>query len=146
MENCIKKHKVKNKKVKSMMKAPKVLIVEDESIIATDIQYILENSGFHVSDIVSTGEESIERASRMHPDVILMDIKLKGKIDGISAAENIYKQFRIPIVYVSAYGDERTIKKFKSIKCYGFLNKPFDENELKTVIEAALTKNRRLNN
>lgn len=146
MENCIKKHKIKNKKVKSMMRPPKVLIVEDEIIIATDIQYALEKLGFQVSDIVSTGEESIERASRMHPDVILMDIKLKGKIDGISAAEHIYKQFRIPIVYISAYGDERTMKKLQSVKCYGFLNKPFEENELKTVIEAALTKNRRLNN
>jgi len=129
-----------------MIRAPRVLIVEDETIIAMDIQYVLENSGFHVSDIVSTGEESIEKASLMHPDVILMDIKLKGKMDGVNAAKKIYKKFQIPILYVSAYDNDKALKNLQSVKCFGFLNKPFEENELKTAIKAVLAKSRKLNN
>jgi len=129
-----------------MRRAPRVLIVEDETIIAMDIQYVLENSGFHVSDIVSTGEESIEKASLMHPDVILMDIKLKGKMDGVNAAKKIYKKFQIPILYVSAYDNDKALKNLQSVKCFGFLNKPFEENELKTAIKAVLAKSRKLNN
>ena len=72
---------------------PKILIVEDENIIALDIRSMLEDLGYLVSGIVSSGEESIQRASKIKPDLVLMDIKLKGSIDGLKAGEEIYKQF-----------------------------------------------------
>jgi CheY-like chemotaxis protein len=95
-----------------------------------------------ISAIVSSGEESIQKASKMKPDLVLMDIKLKGSIDGVSAGEEIYKQFRIPIVYLTAYSDQATINRIKSGKNGNpstVINKPFDEGELQTVIDNTLS-------
>lgn len=120
---------------------PKILIVEDENIIALDIRSILEDLGYMVSAIVSSGEESIQKASKMKPDLVLMDIKLKGSIDGVSAGEEIYKQFRIPIVYLTAYSDQATIDRINNGKNGNpstVINKPFDEGELQTVIDNTL--------
>jgi CheY-like chemotaxis protein len=121
---------------------PKILIVEDENIIALDIRSMLEDLGYMVSGIVSSGEESIKKASKMKPDLVLMDIKLKGNIDGVSAGEEIYKQFRIPIVYLTAYSDKATINRIyngKNGNPSAVINKPFDEGELQTVIDSTLT-------
>jgi CheY-like chemotaxis protein len=120
---------------------PKILIVEDETIIALDIRSMLEDLGYLVSGIVSSGEESIQRASKMRPDLVLMDIKLKGSIDGLKAGEEIYKQFQIPIVYLTAYSDKATIKRIISRRNGNpsiVINKPFDEGELRTVIRSTL--------
>jgi CheY-like chemotaxis protein len=119
----------------------KILIVEDENIIALDIRFMLEDLGYMVSAIVSSGEESIQKASKMKPDLVLMDIKLKGSIDGVSAGEEIYKQFRIPIVYLTAYSDQATINRINNGKNGNqttVINKPFDEGELQTVIDTTL--------
>lgn len=116
----------------------KILIVEDESIIAMDIQYTLENLGYRVSAVVASGEESIEKASQMRPDLVLMDIKLSGNIDGITAAEEIYDQFQIPVVYLTAYGDEKILEKAKRMKNFGYINKPFEERTLQSAIEQIL--------
>ena len=119
----------------------KILIVEDENIIALDIRSMLEDLGYMVSDIVSSGEESIQKASKTKPDLVLMDIKLKGRIDGVSAGQEIYKQFQIPIVYLTAYSDPATIKRINKGKNGDLsivINKPFDENELQTVIDHTL--------
>lgn len=121
---------------------PKILIVEDENIIALDIRSILEDLGYMVSAIVSSGEESIQKASIMKPDLVLMDIKLKGSIDGVSAGEEIYKQFQIPIVYLTAYSDQATINRINNGKNGNpttVINKPFDEVELQTVIDNTLS-------
>lgn len=121
---------------------PKILIVEDENIIALDIRSILEDLGYRVSAIVSSGEESIQKASIMKPDLVLMDIKLKGSIDGVSAGEEIYKQFQIPIVYLTAYSDQATINRINNGKNGNpttVINKPFDEVELQTVIDNTLS-------
>ena len=121
--------------------APKILIVEDENIIALDIRSMLEDLGYMVSDIASSGEESIQKASKIKPDLVLMDIKLKGSIDGVRAGEEIYKQFQIPIVYLTAYSDQSTIKRInsgKNGKPSTVINKPFDEGELQTVIDDTL--------
>ncbi len=128
------------------VKRPKILIVEDEIIIAMDLQFTLENLGYAFSEIVSSGEESIEKVSRLLPDVVLMDVKLSGLIDGVKAAERIYRRFRIPIIYVSAYSDEQTLKRMNRVKNYGYLNKPFEERELKKVLEKALKDSPRFNN
>lgn len=128
---------------------PKILIVEDENIIALDIRSMLEDLGYLVSDIVSSGEESIKKASRTKPDLILMDIKLKGSLDGVSAGEEIFRQFRIPIVYLTAYSDEATIERInhgtngnQSV----VIHKPFDEGELQSVIDHTLAQRKRLFN
>jgi CheY-like chemotaxis protein len=121
---------------------PKILIVEDENIIALDIRSMLEDLGYMISAIVSSGEESIQKASKMKPDLVLMDIKLKGSIDGVSAGEEIYKQFRIPIVYLTAYSDQATINRINNGKNGNpstVINKPFDEEELQTVIDNTLS-------
>ncbi len=128
---------------------PKILIVEDENIIALDIRSMLEDLGYMVSDIVSSGEESIKKASKTKPDLILMDIKLKGSLDGVSAGEEIFKQFRIPIVYLTAYSDQATIKRIingKNGKQSAVINKPFDEGELQTVIGHTLARRQRIYN
>lgn len=120
---------------------PKILIVEDENIIALDIRAMLEDLGYMVSDIVSSGEESIQKASKMKPDLVLMDIKLKGSLDGVSAGEEIFRQFQIPIVYLTAYSDQATINRINNGKngnSSTVINKPFDEEELQTVINTTL--------
>ena len=125
----------------------KILIVEDENIIALDIRSMLEDLGYMVSDVVSSGEESIKRASKTRPDLILMDIKLKGNLDGVSAGEEIIKQFRIPIVYLTAYSDQNTIKRIsggKNGNHSAVINKPFDEEELQSIIDHTLTKRKRI--
>lgn len=128
---------------------PKILIVEDENIIALDIRSMLEDLGYLVSDIVSSGEESIKRASRTKPDLILMDIKLKGNLDGVSAGEEIFRQFRIPIVYLTAYSDQATVQRIingKNGNPSAVINKPFDEGELQTAIDQTLAQRKRLYN
>jgi CheY-like chemotaxis protein len=122
------------------MEAPKILIVEDEAIIALDIQCTLENLGYRVPAVVSSGEESIKKASEVHPDLILMDIKLSGNIDGISAAKEIYNRFGIPVVYLTAYSDEKILEEITRIMLFGYVNKPFDERILKSTIEHALSR------
>ncbi len=124
------------------MESPKILIVEDENIIALDIRSMLEDLGYMVSAIVSSGEESIQKASIMKPDLVLMDIKLKGSIDGVRAGKEIYKQFQIPIVYLTAYSDPGTMKRINDGKNGNpstVIKKPFDEGELQTVIDDTLT-------
>jgi CheY-like chemotaxis protein len=125
---------------------PRILIVEDENIIALDIRSMLEDLGYMVSAIVSSGEESIQQASKNKPDLVLMDIKLKGSLDGVSAGREIYKQFHIPIVYLTAYSDQATIKRINKGKNGNpstVINKPFDEGELRTVIDYTLTERER---
>jgi CheY-like chemotaxis protein len=119
----------------------RILIVEDENIIALDIRSMLEDLGYMVSAIVSSGEESIQKASHMKPDLVLMDIKLKGRIDGVNAGEEINKQFHIPIVYLTAYSDQATIKRIHNGKkgyASTVIYKPFDEGELQTAINSTL--------
>jgi CheY-like chemotaxis protein len=120
---------------------PKILIVEDENIIALDIRSMLLDLGYTVSAIVSSGEDSIKKASRLRPDLVLMDIKLKGRIDGVSAGEKIYRQFHIPIIYLTAYSDQRTLERINNDRSRNpsvVIHKPFDEGELQTVIDNTL--------
>ena len=124
-------------------KSPNILIVEDENIIAMDIRFMLENLGYKISGVVSSGEDSIKKASNMLPDLILMDIKLKGKIDGVSAANQIYKSLRIPVVYLTAYLDNSTMDRVKKTMHFGFISKPFEEKELQNIIEETLAHNKK---
>lgn len=124
-------------------KSLNILIVEDENIIAMDIRFMLENLGYNISGVVSSGEESIKKAYNMLPDLILMDIKLKGKIDGVSAANQIYESLRIPVVYLTAYSDNTTMDRAKETMHFGFISKPFEAKELQNIIEETLAYNKK---
>lgn len=118
----------------------KILVVEDERIVALDIKHSLESFGYVVPCIASTGEDAIQLAKRHKPDLVLMDIVLKGDIDGIEAATVINSNYRIPVVYLTAYSDERTLQRAKMTEPFGHILKPFDNRELRTNIEIALHK------
>ncbi len=132
------------------MTSARILVVEDENITAEDIGEGLIKMGYEVSAIVSKGEDAIKKAEELLPDLIIMDIRLKGKIDGIEAAEEIRRRFGIPVIYLTAYFDENTVERAKITEPSGylikgdssFLNKPFDESELHTAIELTLYKHK----
>ncbi|MBU7586633.1 MAG: response regulator [Nostoc sp. TH1S01] len=119
-----------------------ILVVEDESIVAKDLQNRLRKFGYTVQAIASSGQEAINKAVEISPDLVLMDIRLKGQMDGIQAAEEIHKYLDIPIIYLTAYADENTLERAKITEPFGYLLKPFKERELKTNIEIALTKHK----
>jgi PAS domain S-box-containing protein len=122
------------------MSKARILIVEDEAIIASVIAGALRKFAYDVIDILNTGESAVTAALQKQPDLILMDIRLQGDMDGISAAERIQEQADIPIIYLTAYADEPTLDRAKRTQPYGYIPKPFQEIELKTTIEMALYK------
>ncbi len=117
-----------------------VLVVEDESIVAKDIQNSLKKLGYAVPAVVNSGEDAIDAAGEHRPNLILMDIMLKGDISGIEAAEQIKNRYRIPVIFLTAYADESTLSKAKVTEPYGYIIKPFKEIDLHTSIEMALYK------
>src|SRR5438552_7126960 len=125
-----------------MNSIPRILVVEDEGIIAQDIKNCLENLGYTVPDVVYTGHEAIEKAASLRPDLILMDIVLKGEIDGIETAAEIRSRYNIPIVYLTAYEDDKTLKRAKLTEPLGYILKPFEERYLRSSIEMALYKHK----
>jgi CheY-like chemotaxis protein len=118
----------------------RILVVEDEAIIAMDIQSILRKIGFSDSEVVFSGEESVQRVASRKPHLVLMDIKLKGNIDGIQAAKQIFYEHNVPVVYITAFGDEKTLKRANGTARFGFITKPFEEGELQSTIKNALHK------
>ncbi len=116
----------------------RILVVEDERIVAKDIENRLRNLGYAVVDITSSGEKAIEKAAELKPDMVLMDIRLKGHMDGIEAAERIRSKLDIPVVYLTAYGSESIIERAKITEPFGYIMKPFEDKELHTVIEIAV--------
>ena len=120
----------------------KVLVVEDEKIVAKDIQYRVRSLGYDVCGIASSGEEAIENADTYRPDLILMDIQLKGGIDGVMAADKIRSFLDVPIIYLTAYNDKKTLDRTKLTNPYGYILKPFEDRDLFTGIEMALNKHR----
>jgi len=121
-------------------KQNKILIVEDEVITAMDIKNILKNFGFDVVGMASTGEDAIYKAKKFQPNLTLMDISLKGDMDGIEAAEEIKSLYNIPIVYMSAFTDTNTFERIKFTNPYGFVNKPVSSDLLFISIETAIYK------
>ena len=119
-----------------------VLVVEDASIIAKDIQDMLRRLGYAVSAVASSGEEAVQKAAETHPDLVLMDIVLKGDMDGVEAAQQIRDRFHIPVVYLTAYADEDTLQRAKITEPFGLILKPFEERELHAAIEMALYKHK----
>ncbi|MGB1102908.1 MAG: response regulator [Crocinitomicaceae bacterium] len=117
-----------------------VLLVEDESIVSKDIQHSLKKLGYNVVGAASTGEKAFELAVSTKPDIILMDIMLKGDINGIQTAEQVKEELNIPVIFLTAYTDEATLSKAKVTEPYGYIIKPFKEVDLHTSIEMALYK------
>ncbi len=120
------------------MKQKKILIVEDERLIADDIKMSIKRLGHDVCGMVSSGEEAIKKAEETHPDLVLMDIVLKGRMDGTEAAAIIRTRFHIPILYLTAYADDKTLERAKVTEPFGYIVKPFENRELNSMIEIAL--------
>lgn len=120
----------------------KILIVEDETIIANDIKSTLERFGYIVTGISSSGEDAIRMAQETCPDLVLMDIFIEGEISGIESAKRIYDNLDIPIIYLSAYMDDKILEQVKIAEPFGYILKPFDERELYTSIEIAIYKHK----
>jgi len=119
----------------------RILIAEDESVIAIDITRTLERLSYKVIGYCRTGRDVITKAGEQKPDLILMDIMLEGDITGIEAAEEIMKLYNIPVIYLTAFADPVTLEKAKLTEPFGYILKPYDERTLNTSIEMALYKN-----
>lgn len=118
----------------------RILVVEDESVVAIDIQRRLKDMGFEVAGTAATGEAAVEQALKRRPDLVLMDIMLGEGLDGIEAARMIAERLNVPIVYLTAYADEATFARAKVTGPFGYVLKPFEDRELKLTIEMALYK------
>ncbi|MGD1807647.1 two-component system response regulator [Dapis sp. BLCC M126] len=122
------------------MSKSKIMIVEDESIIAEDLADSLKTMGYEVVDIVSSGEEAILIAAEKQPNLILMDVMLQGEMDGVTAAEQIQSNLQIPIIFLTAYTDNKTLQRVKATNPFGYIVKPFEERNLHLTIEIALQR------
>lgn len=132
------------------MSSARILVVEDERITAEDIKDGLKSLGYEVPAVVYSGEEAVRKARDIQPDLVLMDIKLEGEMDGIEAAGEIKKHFDIPVIYLTAYSDENTLERAKRTEPSGyvlkepsgFVHKPFRESELHSTIELTLYRHK----
>jgi PAS domain S-box-containing protein len=122
------------------MSSPSILIVEDEVIIAADIANKLRRLGYEVLSLTDTGEEAVEIARKLKPSLVLMDIRLAGAMDGITAADTIWKECQVPVVFLSAHSDKCTVQRARKVEAFGFIMKPFEDRELHTQIELTLFK------
>lgn len=125
-----------------MPQGSKILVVEDEMIISMEIKQKLHAMGYIVTGQAITGESAIQKAGETQPDIILMDIRLKGDMDGISAAKRIMELYDLPIIFLTAHSDKATLERAIAVSPSGYLLKPFKERELMTNIEMSLHKHR----
>ena len=123
------------------MDKPKILVVEDERIIARNIEDLL-SPDFDVLELVVTGEEAVQKSEELKPDLVLMDIVLAGEMDGIEAANQIMERFSIPVVYLTAYFDEKKLKRTMAAAPFGYIIKPFKSKELEVTIRMALIRSK----
>ncbi len=115
-----------------------ILVVDDEAIISMQLEERLTTMGYPVAGMAASGEDAVDRARRLLPDLVLMDIVMPGKMNGIEAAKIITEELDIPVVFVTSYADDAIIQKAKSVRPYGYIVKPFNELEIKAAIEVAL--------
>jgi signal transduction histidine kinase len=125
-----------------MIRGKQILVVEDEFITAMDLQNRLKNLGYDAPVIVSSGEEAIKKVKENNPDLVLMDINLNGEMDGIEAASKIHSFSDIPIIYLTAYSDEKILERAKITEPYAYIIKPFKDRELQINLEIAFFKNK----
>ena len=124
------------------MTPARILIVEDEAIVAVDIQKTVQTLGYNVPAIAFSGEEALQKTEELHPDVVLMDIVLQGQMDGIEAAHQIHERFGIPSIFMTGYSEEIVEQLTTGKPCLSVM-KPVDENELHTTILKALEAHKR---
>lgn len=122
------------------MNGARIMVVEDEGIVALDIRNKLRRMGYSVAGIADSGEDAVVMALDTEPDLVLMDIRLKGDMDGIEAASRIHKHRSIPIVYLTAYADTTTRRRADATRPAAYLIKPFDDSELHVVIQKVLVE------
>ena len=122
------------------MASTKIFVVEDEAIVSKDIQVCLKKIGYEVLGAFSSGEKVIDALKEKQPDIILMDIMLSGELSGVETSAYVKEHYGIPVVFLTAYADEKTISKAKVTEPYGYVIKPFKEIDLRTSIEMALYK------
>jgi two-component system, cell cycle sensor histidine kinase and response regulator CckA len=120
--------------------AARILIVEDEAVVALDLRTRLTRLGYFVIDSVGLGEVALKVAEKERPDLTLMDIRLRGEMDGIAAAEQIRTRLHLPVVFLTAHADDATVDRARVTEPFGYILKPFEERELRTMIEMALYK------
>jgi DNA-binding LytR/AlgR family response regulator len=118
----------------------RILVVEDESIVAKDIQRTLEKLGYEVPATASSAVSAYEKLEEVEPDIVFLDVKLKGEQDGVHIAEHIKDRYDIPVIFLTSFVDQDTIDRAKVTEPYGYLVKPFNEGDLKTTVEMALFK------
>jgi len=123
------------------MPSQKILVVEDENIVAMDLRTTLTRLGYEVVDTVGTGPQAIEQVERREPDLVLMDIQLRGGMDGIEAADRI-RHLDVPVVYLTAFSDDATLRRARETEPFGYVLKPFDDRELQIVIELGIHRHR----
>jgi len=123
-------------------KSPIVLIVEDEPIIAKDIQKRLLSLGYKAPSVSDSGVTAIKEVEKLNPDIILMDIMINGNIDGIETAELIKKMYNKPVIYVTAHASKEILRRAKLTEPYGYINKPIIDRQIHTAIEMALYKHK----
>jgi len=124
------------------MNEKQIMVVEDERIVADDIKMSLQRLGYAVCATVVSGEEAIKKAGEAHPDLVLMDIVLEGEMDGIEAAGIIRSRFDIPLVYLTAYADDKTLERAKITEPFGYILKPFEDRDVHSTIEMAFYKHK----
>ncbi len=122
------------------MDSIRILVVEDEAIVALDLRKRLGSLGYQIVDVVAQGEIAVAIAREQRPDLILMDVRLRGAMDGIQAADIIRAELGLPVVYLTAHADDATVDRARKTEPFGYILKPFDEKELRTVIEMAIYK------
>jgi PAS domain S-box-containing protein len=120
----------------------RILVVEDDAIVAAHLERVLGQIGYAVAGLVATGEEAVEQAGASRPDVVLMDIRLRSEMTGIEAAQQIHSQLDLPVVYLTAYADEPLLQQAQVTEPYGYLAKPVRDKELHATLEMALYKHR----
>lgn len=120
------------------MNRAKILVVEDEPEVTVTLKLTLKKLGYTVVGCENTAEGAIQKAGEARPDIVLMDIELAGKMDGVTAADTIRKKYHIPVIYLTAICDTKTLERVGASIPYGYILKPFREDELHTVIEIAL--------
>ncbi|MBP9060966.1 MAG: response regulator [Rhodoferax sp.] len=120
---------------------PRILVVEDEVIVAMDIAMQLRELGFEPVGHATRGEQAIELAGQLRPDLVLMDVQLASSMDGVTAAQAIRTQFGVPVVFLSAFDSAAAYDRAALTEPAGYITKPFDDYQLRAVVEAALGKN-----
>ncbi len=128
------------------MTAASILIVEDELLIARDLSQKLKKNGFEVVGVASSGEKAHELIVATEPDLVLMDIVIKGEKDGIAVATEVHEKYHLPVIFLTAYADNDTLRRSEQSGAYGYILKPFNESELLVTIKLALQKHKQYTN